>query len=127
MTPERGNAPGSAPEALAKTVSCEADLTSPLTWAALVEAEPRLADLEAQARLAHQMPGPRCTNAVWYGRGNGPSMKRRYSELVGWGRPRSAPGPKWLRSSEAYEVGYAFLYDALPCDVGPDGCRCESW
>ncbi len=97
------------------------------TWAEMVAAEPRLAELEAQARLAHQMPGPKCTNSIWYGRGNGPSMKRRFSELVGWGRPRCAPGPAWLRSAEAYEVGYSYLYDSLPCDVGPDGCRCESW
>jgi len=59
--------------------------------------------------------------------GNGPSMKRDFSELVGWGRPRSAPGPEWLRSSQAYETGYSYLYDLLPCDVGPDGCTCAPW
>ncbi|HLN05730.1 MAG TPA: hypothetical protein VK217_05600 [Acidimicrobiales bacterium] len=41
------------------------------TWTELLEAEPRLAELEAQARLAHQMPGPKCTNRVWYGRATG--------------------------------------------------------
>jgi hypothetical protein len=98
-----------------------------ITWAALVAAEPRLAELEAQARLARQMPGPKCANRVWYGRPGTPSMKADFSRLVGWGRSRSAPGPEWLRSSEAYELGYSHLYDALPCDTGPDGCTCSSW
>jgi hypothetical protein len=97
------------------------------TWAELIAAEPRLAGLEAQVRVARQMPGPKCANRVWYGRPGLPSMKTDYSRLVGWGRPRSAPGPEWLRSSEAYEVGYGYLYDLLPCTLGPDGCECSAW
>jgi hypothetical protein len=123
----RETAPKGGSQILPARTTCDEDTSDTPTWAVLVAAEPRLAGLEAEARLAHQMPGPRCTNAVWYGRGGGPSMKRRYAELVGWGRPRSATGPSWLRSAAAYEVGYQHLYDALPCDVGPDGCRCESW
>jgi hypothetical protein len=124
----RQRAPESAPRQTGLGSSDRSqDTSEALTWADLVAAEPRLADLETQARLAHQMPGPRCTNAIWYGRYNTPSMKTDYSRLVGWGRPRSAPGPEWLRSCEAFELGYQYLYDLLPCDVGPDGCRCESW
>ncbi len=97
------------------------------TWAALVAAEPRLADLETQARLARQVPGPKCANRVWYGRPGTPSMKMDFSRLIGWGRPRSAPGPEWLRSSEAYELAYRHLYNELPCTVGLNGCTCSSW
>jgi hypothetical protein len=110
-----------------RCASCERKGQAPLTWADLVAAEPRLAELEAEARLAHQVPGPKCANRVWYGRPGTPSMKRDFSRLVGWGRPRSAPGPEWLRTSVAYELAYHRLYDLLPCDVGPDGCACSSW
>jgi hypothetical protein len=123
----RETAPKGGSPILPARTTCDEDTREAPTWADLVAAEPRLAELEAEARLAHLVPGPKCTNRIWYGRPGLPSMKTDYSRLVGWGRPRSAPGPEWLRSCEAFELGYQYLYDLLPCDVGPDGCRCESW
>jgi hypothetical protein len=130
MTAGRGNAPGRTPEALTKNVPSTADdLTSGApTWADLVAGEPRLAMLEAEVELANKMAAPRCCNLTWYGRGSGPSLKRRYSELIGWGRSRTAAGPAWLRSSAAFEAGYEHLYGLLACDYGADGsCECAPW
>jgi hypothetical protein len=89
-----------------------------LIWAILVEAEPRLAELERDIRAVtaaqrRQRDRRVCANAVWYGyrtRGD-EGFKRRFLALVGWGRKH---GPAWLQSCAAYNLGYRYLYDLLP-------------
>src|SRR5262245_23458859 len=73
-----------------------------LTWAMLVEAEPRLADLERDIRAVTKAQRRRrdrrfCANAMWYGyaRRGDQGFKRRFLPLVGWGRKQ---GPQWLQS-----------------------------
>jgi hypothetical protein len=84
----------------------------PWTFRALARREPRLRDLLAEARAHHQNLGPVfCANAVWYGyTGFQPGLKERLSCLVGWAAERGGD----LRTSEAYDVAYHTIYQALP-------------
>jgi hypothetical protein len=88
------------------------------TFDDLVSLEPRLADLLEEAQ-AYRRGGSRSStlHAVWYGYwGYAPGFKRRLSELVGWSSGRTGI----LGSSEAYEMVYKTLYQALtgPRTVG---------
>jgi hypothetical protein len=84
----------------------------PLTFRALVEQEPRLADLLAEARAHHNNRDPVfCANAVWFGyHGFRPGLKARLSRLVGWTAEQGGE----LRTSEAYSLAYETIYRALP-------------
>src|SRR5688572_27285202 len=96
--------------------------TKPLTWATLVAMEPQLAGLLADAKQEHMNGDPGyCAHRVWYGYDDGPGLKGRLCQLVGWGR--EAPGPAVLRSPAAYDVAYQKVYQALP-DCRHEGLMC---
>ncbi len=62
-----------------------------LSWDVLVDAEPRLADLEADVIAeTPDVYGDYCANAAWLGRGG---FKARYVRLVGWHRDKPARVP----------------------------------
>jgi hypothetical protein len=84
----------------------------PLTWRALTRLEPRLRDLLAEARSHHLNRSlDFCANAVWYGYlGFRPGLKARLVRLVGC---RAEKGGD-LRTSEAYDLAYQTIYQALP-------------
>ena len=93
--------------------------TAAPTWEALVEREPRLGDLLAEARAVRGEGPTFCANAVWYGYpGHRPGLKRRMTRLVGFLAERPDP---LLRGPLAYEVAYRALYRALP-DCRRCGC-----
>jgi hypothetical protein len=85
---------------------------SEITFGELVEREPRLDDLLAEADLLHlNRPRGFCASAVWHGDpGHEPGFKARLEALVG---PRL--GKKGLLGSqEAYEVAAQTISEALP-------------
>ncbi len=89
----------------------DAILEKDLTWEKLVEIEPRLGQLLAEVRKVKddkQMAGF-CANNVWFGNNRHHGFKPRMYVLVG----RASVHPQ-LRSSTAYSMAYAKLYDALP-------------
>jgi hypothetical protein len=91
-------------------------MASPLgrevTWAELIELEPKLVELENEARSARELAyaaldlDPKavvCGNLLWYGNASVPmeeTFKGRVSQLVGWGREDLHPV---LGTSEAYD------------------------
>jgi hypothetical protein len=83
-----------------------------LTFRTLARLEPRLRELLAEARSHHNNRGPVfCANAVWYGYpGHRPGLKYHLSRLVGWTAERAGD----VRTSEAYDVAYHTIYQALP-------------
>jgi hypothetical protein len=93
----------------------------PLTFQALANREPRLRDLLAEATAHHANREPVfCANAVWYGYpGFEPGFKSRLCRLVG----HTAEQGGDLRTSEAYDVAYETIYQALPDCRGR--CRCS--
>jgi hypothetical protein len=82
------------------------------TFEALAAQEPRLRDLLAEARSFHDNRDPVfCANAVWIGYGDfRPGLKYRLSCLVGWGAEQGGE----LRTSDAYDVAYETISQALP-------------
>ncbi len=90
-------------------------------WDRLVDDEPRLAELLAEARTVRDEGGSYfCANEVWYGYGDPRrGFKARLLPLVGWER---RDGPDLLRTEQAYDVAYGFIYDALPDCRGECGC-----
>jgi len=99
-----------------------------VTFNELVALEPRLADLLTEARA--YKPGPKfCANAVWYGYHGSLGLKSKLARLVGWARLVPLAGAidaateETLKSSQAYDVGYGTVYDALP-DCG-EQCECQ--
>jgi hypothetical protein len=62
-----------------------------------------------------------CGNSEWYGhRSHGHGIKRRMSEVIGFGAPKDSP----LYGHEAYSAAYEALYRLLPpCRPGPN-CGC---
>jgi len=100
----------------------EANPEAEPSWDDLVAVEIRLRDIEYDARrFAYEddknKPDQFCANEVWYGYGRyrDRGLKARYVQLVGSCVP--AFTPRFLRSEQAYDVGYHYLYDLLP------GCR----
>jgi hypothetical protein len=83
-----------------------------ITWDELVKLEP---ELDRLYRKIHAIkdPGGRtfCANARWYGYGGHPSLKAVMVYLVGC--EGAARDPR-LRTSEAYNIAYTRLYNALP-------------
>lgn len=86
-----------------------------LTWGRLVRLEPRLAAVLVDAEAVDPGDDKRfCANRVWYGRQAEGGLRGRLYRLVGWGR-RGQPGVSpALATSEAYDVAYRRVYDALP-------------
>jgi len=95
-----------------------------LTWARLVRLEPRLARVLAAAKAIDPGDNPHyCANRSWYGYDDhaGGGLRGRVGQLVGWGR-RGQPGvAPALTTSEAFDIAYQTVYDALP---GCRGCWC---
>jgi hypothetical protein len=87
--------------------------TEKLTWRDLVRLEPRLGELEREARAVRRSPRARdphfCANDSWYGRRGWIGFKPRLLWLVGW----EARNPA-LRTCQAYDIAYRYLYDLLP-------------
>ena len=82
-------------------------MTKRLTFKQLAKLDPRLMDLYNEAIETKDPGGPSfCANYVWYKPGG---LKERLTDLVGWG----AETPE-LRSTEAYDLAYLTIYDALP-------------
>lgn len=82
-------------------------MTKKVTWKQLVAAEPRLALLLEEAKAVDGSGKHFCANRVWHERDG---LKWRMSDLVGWDRK----GDPLLGTSEAYDVAYRKIYDALP-------------
>jgi hypothetical protein len=88
------------------------------TWAQLIKAEPKLADLERRLKevVVHEQEDckktgrPFCANAVWFGYNGELSFKVEFARLAGWSRE----GHPILGSESAYDAGYEHLYDSLP-------------
>lgn len=91
--------------------------TMELTWASLVQLEPKLGRLldEAQRHKDNGVAPEYCANAIWFGwrQFDGHGIKERLCELVGWERVSKA-NVGVLGTSEAYDIAYETIYDALP-------------
>lgn len=87
-----------------------------MTFEDLCQREPQLKALLDEARAVSSKGDPKfCANRVWYGyRDYRKGFKHRMSQLVGTHRRPEHP---MLSTSEAYDLAYRTLYDALP------GCR----
>jgi|GEM_PF-6805732 len=91
---------------------------SRLTWQKLTQLEPRLLEVLKQAQAVKDDKSERsfCANRVWFGYdepGPGPrGLKSKVSSLVGWCSVNA--GHPVLGSSEAYDLAYRTVYDALP-------------
>ena len=106
----------------AATRPAPADPPRRLTWAALVEREPALGQLEREMRAFRRTPlgDDFCANARWYGYGRfrGMGYKPRLVALVGMCARSDDPD---LRTSDAYDTAYRRLYGLLP-DCRDCGC-----
>lgn len=80
-----------------------------MTWDELVEMEPRLKLLLRAVRRV-RVGVTFCANAAWYDQGK---LKERLTKLVGSGRLGTDGDPR-LWSSDAYDLAYDTLYEALP-------------
>jgi hypothetical protein len=91
------------------------------TFADLAALEPRLAGLHAEAQNYHvNRPRGFCANAVFYGYpGHRPGLKKRLSELIGF---TSGQGGV-LGGSDAHDVAYRAIYQALPDCKHKGECR----
>lgn len=83
-------------------------------FAELVEIEPRLKSLLADARAYKRASKGQhrvCVNERWYGyfQWRGRSLKDRLEKLVGWFADKPL-----LRTEDAYDVAYDYIYRALP-------------
>lgn len=77
-----------------------------VTWEQVSDLVPELKLMLKLAKSIRRPKGPWCSNNMWYA-----IFKPRLCELVGDGCPRKNP---MLRSSEAYDIAYKTIYDALP-------------
>ena len=92
-----------------------------MTFNELTEEEPRLADLEQSMRefAAEVSPGARfCANGPWCRQ-----LKLTLIGLVGFDRT-DLRKHHVLRSREAYDTAYHYLYNLLP-DCNHDGSICR--
>ena len=95
-----------------------------VTWAQLVELEPRLGALYKEIRkVKDDKTEPSfCANAVWYGYGKYErgGFRRMVKNLVGYSTEPKQKDAR-LRSMEAHDIAYQKLYSALP---GCRNCNC---
>lgn len=85
------------------------------TWGHLVRAAPRLKALLEEARQVRSHDSPTfCANNVWFGYFEHRGFKPRLHHLVGWAVADRRGASHLLASSEAYEVAYQKIYQALP-------------
>ncbi len=91
----------------------------------LCQLEPRLSALLDRARTLYEQAnlttGPhldKFADREWYGAATGGrgGLKQPMCKLVGWGAPEDADPT--LKTSEAYDVAYAILYNQL-CGFAP--------
>jgi len=92
-----------------------------MTWDELIEIEPMLTELEAEARnfnqAAYECDPTFCANDVWLGYGPYPGIKPRLLRLVGW----MAVDIR-LSSEEVYDLAYQHIYNLLPNCGEECGC-----
>ncbi len=87
-------------------------------WEELVDAQPLLADLLAEAKAIRGEPGKSfCANSVWYGACGWPGLKARMERLVGW----DVDHDPLLGAESSYDTVYETIYDARPDCVN---CGC---
>ena len=77
-----------------------------ITWAGLIEAEPRLRDLYDYARAVKATTSTFCANDIWYEK-----IKPQLLYLVGWYCQSDNP---ILTTTGAYELAINMIYDQLP-------------
>jgi hypothetical protein len=101
---------GHAPKVAPPAASAE-----PPTWDMLSRAEPRLEELLARAYDAHEThpTGRFCANDWWFGYREWPGVEKTFQRLVGW-RRRDDDVPEYLKTSDAYDLAFRTIYDALP-------------
>ena len=77
-----------------------------ITWAKIIEIEPRLkrAYKIAKNENKDELPENYCANEIFYRR-----LKPEIVELVGW-----SARDRRLRSSQAYDIAYEKILNALP-------------
>ncbi|MFN8475532.1 MAG: response regulator [Anaerolineae bacterium] len=95
-----------------------------VTWAELVQADPRIQELldEAERVTDPGPPGSFCASQAFWGHGPNPGFRWRIPQLVGWERRRRNPSADpILFHFEAYELVYKKIYEALPPCLG---CHC---
>ncbi len=85
-----------------------------MTWNDLTEREPRLVNLLWEIKkVKDEGKSSFCRNVAWFG-----MFDRKLENLVGWYSEIDDP---MLRTSEAYDFAYRYLYHKLPkCR----GCWC---
>jgi len=92
-------------------------------WDDLVKREPGLAALLREARSISPKHPDFCTDPLWYGYAGWPGLKPRLIRLVG---DLARDGDPVLRTSQAYDVAYTVIYDALPgCDRCGHSDECD--
>ncbi|MFL6230991.1 MAG: hypothetical protein ACJ741_19620 [Pyrinomonadaceae bacterium] len=92
-------------------------LASALIWEVLLNREPELARLQADAAAVRDGGGPTfCANKIWY-----VSFEPRLKQLVGRNARSADP---LMHTSEAYELAYRTLYRLLP---NCRDCVCLPW
>lgn len=82
-----------------------------MTWEEIISTEPKLLALFEKAWSYKSWEGF-CANSIWYGP-NG--LRQKLSHLVGFGAAKHQ-----LRTSQAYDLAYSKIYNALP-DCRHDG------
>ena len=87
------------------------------TWEMLVECEPALAELRAEAQ---RLCNPRQASSIWYGYGTyqDRGLKARVVQLVGWGASRK---DALLMDECSYNLAYETIYDELAKRKRSDG------
>ena len=94
-------------------------IANKLTWEILVQNEPGLKVLLADAELIQDdlTTVNFCANAAWYGYSGHPGLKPRLLRLVGWRRidlDDQSDEEQLIRSQQAYSLAYHRIYDVLP-------------
>jgi|SRR5215208_1693002 len=85
---------------------------SELSWRRIKHIEPRLAEAERLIRCVHDphWQAGFCANDIWYGYPDTRfSFRARVGAYAGWFAERPE-----LRSPEAYDIAYDYLYALLP-------------
>jgi len=83
-----------------------------MTWEEIIRIDHRLGMMYEMAKGMKRHEGF-CANKVWY-----TIYKPRLVQLVGWSAAKEE-----LRNSEAYDIAYRKIYDALPdCNHEEETC-----
>ena len=91
-------------------------------WRKMIVEEPMLKVLYDGAKSQRVYTNkPFCANFIWYGGHIGRGIKELMCRIVGSERRKA--GWEFLRTSEAYDIAYDQIYQALPdCNHGDSWC-----